>query len=416
MPRETWSEILAYYNNYMSNLRPLLEQTKRFILDTKPEDLLKKEVVDEEIANEEKRSVHKVKAISEFLAMFRREVFGMISSYIEETKTSFDPADISDYILDFLEEAISTFKVLESITNPDQDNLDKTLLFQITNFIQERVFPLGNSLNEIFDKLIEQSVNYYEIQRHILRPTTYYREDPEESSIPGISPKVYKIINEITSLFNLDPNYIEMPEDQNTDIPVILKESVFESFIDQIANAEENAISRILERIEFRVIDELFIGPTKRFIEIVEKHNYISKKSLNEDRVRITPQFSNETLILMYLAKVSYRRGFLSKELINWISANVSYLIYYGILKMKLSNDNIFYPIFTDLKTEEKILPYLMKLVCFDNYLRMDRSQIKDSVQYRKEVFNFLGSKIEYIDKFTQDIAYFISDFLKQKK
>jgi hypothetical protein len=305
---------------------------------------------------------------------------------------------------------------LESITNPDQDNLDKTLLFQITNFIQERVFPLGNSLNEIFDKLIEQSVNYYEIQRHILRPTTYYREDPEESSIPGISPKVYKIINEITSLFNLDPNYIEMPEDQNTDIPVILKESVFESFIDQIANAEENAISRILERIEFRVIDELFIGPTKRFIEIVEKHNYISKKSLNEDRVRITPQFSNETLILMYLAKVSYRRGFLSKELINWISANVSYLIYYGILKIKLSNDNIFYPIFTDLKTEEKILPYLMKLVCFDNYLRMDRSQIKDSVQYRKEVFNFLGSKIEYIDKFTQDIAYFISDFLKQKK
>jgi hypothetical protein len=78
------------------------------------------------------------------------------------------------------------------------------------------------------------------------------------------------MINEITSLFNLDPNYIEMPEDNNIDIPVILQENIFESFIDQIANAEESAINRILERLELRLIEGIFIGPSKRFLELVE--------------------------------------------------------------------------------------------------------------------------------------------------
>jgi hypothetical protein len=80
---------------------------------------------------------------------------------------------------------------------------------------------------------------------------------------------------------------------------------------------------------------------------------------------------------------------------------NFAFIIYNAILHTVLADSNIFYNLFLDLKTEEKILPYLMKLLCFDNYLRMDRMQIRDSPSYRKEIFTFLGSKIEAIDKLT---------------
>ncbi|MHA1602555.1 MAG: hypothetical protein ACTSUI_06035, partial [Promethearchaeota archaeon] len=68
------------------------------------------------------------------------------------------------------------------------------------------------------------------------------------------------------------------------------------------------------------------------------------------------------------------------------------------------------YNLFLDLKTEEKILPYLMKLLCFDKYLRLDRTKIRDSPTYRKEIFSFLGRKIEVID----EITYFLVEDLKK--
>ena len=66
---------------------------------------------------------------------------------------------------------------------------------------------------------------------------------------------------------------------------------------------------------------------------------------------------------------------------------NFAFLIYMGILKWKLSDENIFYAIFKDLQTNEKVLPYLMKLICFPNYVGLDKMKIRDSVQYRKEIF-----------------------------
>ncbi|MBD3353198.1 MAG: hypothetical protein GF364_17090 [Candidatus Lokiarchaeota archaeon] len=405
MVRETWSDVLAYYLNYVTNLQPVFEQTQRFILDLKPESLLNREIFEDKLKRENKRSVSKVKAISEFLAMFRTEIFEFIWNYVEETKDYFDLIDIQDYIIDFLIESIKALKTLESITNPDEDDLRKTLLYQSVHIIQEKIFPQGQSLQDIYDKLIDQSISYYEVQRHLLKPAAYYREDLEKSEIPGFTPNTYKILNQITSLFNLDPNYYEMPEDNAIDIPVILPEQVFDPFIEQIANKERTAITRILKRMELRIIDGIFIGPTERFLELTEPHNYITRKSVSEDKERIIPQFSNETLVLLYLAKTSYRRGFLSRELINWISSNIAFLIYKGILKVIVSDDNIFYPIFVDLKVEEKILPYLMKLACFENYLRMDRTKIRDSVQYRKQIFNSLGSKNEYIESIIKDIA-----------
>ena len=95
---------------------------------------------------------------------------------------------------------------------------------------------------------------------------------------------------------------------------------------------------------------------------------------------------------------------------------NFAFLIYMGILKWKLSDQNIFYPIFKDLQTNEKILPYLMKLICFPNYLGLDKMKIRDSPQYRKEIFNFIGSQIDNLKDFINEIAEYCEKFDKERK
>jgi hypothetical protein len=232
-------------------------------------------------------------------------------------------------------------------------------------------------------------------------------------TIPGLSPKTYQIINNITSLFNLDPNFIEMPEKPDNVIPAIMNSDVFEPYIDQIAVSEEESIKRICDRLGLRIVDNIFIAPSEEFLALAQTHNFIKTQKDSDGKTRWVPQFSNETLILYYLANASYRRGFVSKELLNWIAMNFAFIIYNAILHTTLSDENIMYHMFLDLKTEEKILPYMMKLLCFDKYLRMDRMKIRDSPTYRKEVFTFLGSKIEAIDKLTY---YLVKDLEKQFK
>jgi len=222
---------------------------------------------------------------------------------------------------------------------------------------------------------------------------------------------VYQIINNITSLFNLDPNFGEFPERNNYEIPMILKSDIFLPFIDSTANAEEEAIEKIGERIGLRVIDGIFFAPQENFVDILLENNFLRESKQADGKIRLHPQFSNETLILYYLAFASLRRGFLSKELTNWISMNIAFLIYMGILKWKLSDENIFYSIFKDLQTNEKVLPYLMKLICFPNYLGIDKMKIRDSPQYRKEIFNLVGSQIDNLKEFINDIAIYCEQF-----
>jgi hypothetical protein len=253
----------------------------------------------------------------------------------------------------------------------------------------------------------------------MLQPHTYYREKLESSDlfeIPGISPKVYNIINNVTSLFNVDPNFGEFPERENQELPMILKSEVFDPYIDSIANAEEVAIEQISERFGLRIIDGIFLAPREDLVDLLTENNFLRKNSQSDGKVRLIPQLSNESLFLYYLAFASQRRGFLSKELINWISMNFAFLIYMGILKWKLSDQNIFYPIFKDLQTNEKILPYLMKLLCFPNYLGIDKMKIRDSPQYRKEIFNFIGSQIDNLKDFISEIAEFCEKFDKERK
>lgn len=393
-------------------MRPILRETRRIIIDLDPELFLDEdlEILDIMRQEEEKRNTRKVRALSEFSAMYRTNIYEIIKDFIIKFRNRISTIELKDFIVDHLHKSIEALNVLRHITNPDQENLENTYLYRLVKFIEEIVFPRGSNIQIIYEKLINKSKDYYECQRHILLPHTFYRDklkNPDYFIIPGMSPKVYQIINNITSLYNLDPNYGAFPERPGYEIPMLLINEVFEPYIDSIANSEEEAVENLAERIGLRIVDEIFLAPQESFIDILLANNYMREDTQKDGRIRYIPQFSNETLILYYLANASMRRGFLSKELINWIAMNFALLMYMSILKWKLSDDNIFYGIFKDLQTNEKILPYLMKLACFPNYLGMDKMKIRDSVQYRKEIFNFIGSQIDNLKDLINEIALF---------
>ena len=417
--REKWTDIFPRYLTFLTHMRPILRETRRIIIDLDADLLLDPEILDKIREEEEKRNVRKVRALSEFSAMYRSNIYEIIKDFLVKYRDRIPVIDIKDYIIEFLFESIDALNVLRHITNPDEQNLEKTYLYALVKFIEEKLLPRGRNINVIYKKLLEASQNVYECQRHILQPHTYYRERLEDSDsfeIPGISPKIYQIINNITSLLNLDPNFGNFPERENHEIPMILKADIFNPYIDSIANAEEKAVYQISERIGLRIIDEIFLAPRENLVEIMLENNFVRTTTQSDGTIRLLPQLSNETLILYYLAFASQRRGFLTKELINWISMNFAFLMYMGILKWKLSDQNIFYPIFKDLQTNEKILPYLMKLICFPNYLGIDKMKIRDSPQYRKEIFNFIGSQIDNLKDFINEIAMFCEKFDKERK
>jgi len=400
-------------------MRPILRETRRIILNLDADLLLDTEVLDKIRQEEEKRNIRKVRALSEFSAMYRSNVYEIIKDFIIKYRDKIPILDIKDYIVDFLHESVDALVVLQNITNPDERNLENTYLYRLVKYIEEKIFSRGNNIKRIYEKLLDHAPKFYECQRHLLMPHTYYREkieNPDFFMIPGLSPKVYRIINNITSLYNLDPNFGNYPEKDNYEIPMILKNEVFLPYIDSIANAEEEAIENIAERIGLRILDGIFLAPQKNTVEIFLEHNFLRESKQSDETVRLIPQLSNETLILYYLAFASLRRGFLSKELINWISMNFAFLTYMGVLKWKLSDENIFYAIFKDLQTNEKVLPYLMKLICFPNYIGVDKMKIRDSVQYRKEIFNFIGSQIDNLKEFIEEIAIYCETINSKKK
>jgi len=408
--REKWTDILPRYLTFISHMRPILRETRRIIIDLDADLLLDTEILDKIRQEEEKRNIRKVRALSEFSAMYRSNVYDIIKDFIVKYREKIPIIDIKDYTLDFLHESVNALNILRHITNPDELNLENTYLYQLVKFIESKLFPRGATLKIIYNKLLQQSFNIYECQRHLLQSHTYYREKLESLEyfeVPSISPKVYQIINNITSLYNLDPNFGEYPEKLNHEIPMILKNDIFLPYVDSIANPEEEAIEKIAERLGLRLIDGIFLAPQEDFVELLLENNFLRENKQSDGKIRYYPQFSNETLVLYYLAFASQRRGFLSKELINWISMNFSFLIYMGILKWKLSDENIFYAIFKDLQTNEKVLPYLMKLICFPNYLGLDKMKIRDSVQYRKEIFNFIGSQIDNLKDFIHEISLY---------
>ena len=330
-------------------MRPILRETRRIIEELDPDLLMDTEILDKIRQEEEKRNIRKVRALSEFSAMYRSNIYEIIKDFIVKYREEIPLIDIKDYIIEFFYESVAALNVLRYITNPDERNFEHTYLYRLIKFIEEKIFARGPNIQIIYEKLLENTPNYYECQRNILMPHTYYREkieNPDFFMIPGMSPKIYQIINNITSLYNLDPNFGEFPEKENFEIPMILKTDVFTPYIDSIASGEEEALESIAERIGLRVLDGIFLAPQKDFVDILLANNYLREVKQTDGKIRLIPQFSNETLILYYLAFASMRRGFLSKELVNWISMNFAFLMYMGILKWKLADENIFYSIF----------------------------------------------------------------------
>ncbi len=398
-------------------MKPILRETRRIIVNLDP-DLLDLEILDNIRLEEEKRNIRTVRALSEFSAMYRSNIYEIMKDFIIKFRGKIPNIDLKEYIVDHFYESIEALNILQQITNPDEKNFKKTYLYRLVKFIEDILFPRGVNIQIIYEKLLSNAKEFYECQRHLLQPHTFYRdklENPDFFVIPGISPKVYQIINNITSLYNLDPNYGKFPERANYEIPMLLKNEVFEPYIDSIANAEEQAIESVVERIGLRIIDDIFLAPQESFVDLLLANNFLRETSQKDGTTRLIPQFSNETLLLYYSAFASLRRGFLSKELINWISMNFALLMYMGILKWKLTDENIFYGIFKDLQTNEKILPNLMKLICFPNYLGMDKMKIRDSVQYRKEIFNFIGSQIDNLKELINEIALYCGKIFKDR-
>jgi len=450
MVRELWTDILPRYLTFISHITPILKETLTIIRELDKRELLNLEKIEEIREEEEKRNIRTVRRLTEFLAMFRSKVYSVIKEFIllnrnkyplqenesveryelykknlneyefhkedmeefeSQKKTSRKKTNLKNFIIEYLSEVIDALEIMSDITNADQSNYKKSYLYLLVKLIEGKIFPRGGNLHEIYNQLIKNSAEFYECQRHILQPHTYYREDIDNSDffvLPGMTPKVYQIINNITSLFNLDPSFGKFPERPGYEIPMIIKDDVFMPYIDSIANEEEEGLEAICERIGLRIIDGIFISPKEEFVDILIDNYFLTEKSQPDGIIRLLPKFSNETLVLYYLAFASFRRGFLSKEFVNWISMNFGFLIYNSILKWKLSEENIFYDIFRDLQTNEKILPYLMKLICFPKYLGLDRMKIRDSPQYRKEIFNFLGSQIDNLEDLMNEIVNYL--------
>ena len=119
----------------------------------------------------------KSKAIAEFSAAIEGNIFASINKYTEEVKAEFSPSDIKDFVIDFLDEAISINELLLNLVELDSHKHEESLLYRITQSLIEILLPSGNKLDEIYSKLIDQSVEWYEAQRYILRPTTYYKDE-----------------------------------------------------------------------------------------------------------------------------------------------------------------------------------------------------------------------------------------------
>ena len=148
-------------------------------------------------------------------------------------------------------------------------------------------FPRIVLLSRHLLALHENSATWYNCQRYIIRPQTYYREKIEEEDTIGISPHLYKIINSIISLFNLDPNYLDDPECPDDEIPAILLDDVFEPFIDSIASGEKENIETLCENLELRsLLDKRFIAPTRQVIMVLSKFGFFEKQEQPTGKIR----------------------------------------------------------------------------------------------------------------------------------
>ncbi len=155
-------------------MRPILRETRRIIEDLDPDLLIDTEILDKIREEEERRNIRKVRALTEFSAMYRSNVYEKIKDFIVKYRETISLIDIKDYIIEFLYDSVNTLNVLRHITKPDERSFENTYLFRLIKFIEEIIFPRGKNLGIIYSKLLEQAPEFYECQRHLIQPHTAY--------------------------------------------------------------------------------------------------------------------------------------------------------------------------------------------------------------------------------------------------
>ncbi len=73
--REKWTDLLPRYLTFISHMRPILRETRRIIEQLDPDLLMDTEILDKIRQEEEKRNIRKVRALSEFSAMYRSNIY-----------------------------------------------------------------------------------------------------------------------------------------------------------------------------------------------------------------------------------------------------------------------------------------------------------------------------------------------------
>ena len=124
--REKWTDILPRYLTFISHMRPILRETRRIIKDLDPDLLLDIEVLDTIRQEEEKRNIRTVRALTEFSAIYRSNIYEIMKDFITKYQDKIKVIDIKDYILEFFYESIGALNVLRHVTNPDEKNLENS--------------------------------------------------------------------------------------------------------------------------------------------------------------------------------------------------------------------------------------------------------------------------------------------------
>jgi len=80
--REKWTDILPRYLTFISHMRPILRETRRIIKNLDPDLLLDIEILDKIRQEEEKRNIRTVRALAEFSAMYRSNIYEIMKDFI----------------------------------------------------------------------------------------------------------------------------------------------------------------------------------------------------------------------------------------------------------------------------------------------------------------------------------------------
>jgi hypothetical protein len=407
--RTTWTDIISYYRGTFEIMKPVLDETLHFFRDELGSDYIFDQDLIKKHLQEENSDSYKSKAReSEFARYYRNRLYNEIILYTIQSEGE-DPIEVHINVITFLEELHGVFKDLAKIVS-DKPN-EAIYLLSAIEFLEERIFPDIKNFDKVFAQL-KKFAEYYEIQRYLLCSREELSLRPRSNEVPALSPHFIDIVKMITTKFNSE--YLSFPTDI-IEIPVLEKKTLLDVFVANIGTTEKTVFEELLHLFGMEIESEELVKFADDKIKVLKQHGYLAEV-LTEIGPKLEPRLSNETLFWIFLSNASIKRMHLSRKLINWISGVFAVIIYESILRKNMQEQNFFIRIFTDPYIEEKLIPYLMKLVCFEPMLSIDYMQIDDSPVQRKKILELLGDKIETIDILIDELKEQMISIMEEKK